>query len=160
MENTRISKKLLTFPRNQLKSNEFRYDCIYFARIFKKLFTFSTPKKRMPYALNEANFKNFLLFSLSSNLGKRKSQMPFNQKTFTFYLQVFRFAGQVRFDASTFSVWIFSCLNFDAKSSILACFLMQLRSACRRIDKQADKSSACFLPSILACFLMQLPSAC
>ena len=42
--------------------------------------------------------KNFLLFSLSSNLGKRKSQMPFNQKTFTFYLQVFRFRGQVYYN--------------------------------------------------------------
>ena len=52
------------------------------------------------------------------------------------------------------------CSNFNEKSSILACFLMQLASACRRIDKQADKSFACFLPSILACFLMQLPSAC
>ena len=48
----------------------------------------------------------------------------------------------------------------DEKSSILACFLMHLASACSRSDKQADKSFACFLPSILACFLMQLPSAC
>ena len=62
MENTRISKKLLTFPQNQLKFNEFRYDCIYFARIFKKRFTFSTPKKRMPDALNEANFKKRFTF--------------------------------------------------------------------------------------------------
>ena len=52
------------------------------------------------------------------------------------------------------------CSNFDEKSSILACSLMQLASACRRIDKQANKSFACFLPSILACFLMQLSSVC
>ena len=41
--------------------------------------------------------KNFLLFSLSSNLGKRKSQMPFNQNLrteYTFYLNVFRFRGR------------------------------------------------------------------
>ena len=35
------------------------------------------------------------------------------------------------FDAITFGVSIFSWLNFDAKSSIMACFLMQLPSACR-----------------------------
>ena len=67
------------------------------------------------------------------------------------------------FDAITVGVTIFVlqfCSNFNEKSSILACFLMQSPSACRRIDKQADKSSACFLPSILACFLMQLPAAC
>ena len=55
--------------------------------------------------------ENFLLFSLSSNLGKRKSQMPFNQKTFTFYLQVFRFAGQ--------GIYITACrffvINFHRK---------------------------------------------
>ena len=86
MENTRISKKLLTFPRNQLKSNEFRYDCIYFARIFKKLFTFSTPKKRMPYALNEANFKKLFTFFVVLKSWKTQITNAVQSKNFYFLL--------------------------------------------------------------------------
>ena len=86
MENTRISKKLLTFPRNHLKSNEFRYDCIYFARIFKKLFTFSTPKKRMPYALNEANFKKLFTFFVVLKSWKTQITNAVQSKNFYFLL--------------------------------------------------------------------------
>ena len=86
MENTRISKKLLTFPRNQLKSNEFRYDCIYFARIFKKLFTFSTPKKSMPYALNEANFKKLFTFFVVLKSWKTQITNAVQSKNFYFLL--------------------------------------------------------------------------
>ena len=86
MENTRISKKLLTFPRNHLKSNEFRYDCIYFARIFKKLFTFSTPKKRMPYALNEANFKKRFTFFVVLKSWKTQITNAVQSKNFYFLL--------------------------------------------------------------------------
>ena len=86
MENTRISKKLLTFPRNQLKFNEFRYDCIYFARIFKKLFTFSTPKKRMPYALNEANFKKLFTFFVVLKSWKTQITNAVQSKNFYFLL--------------------------------------------------------------------------
>ena len=35
------------------------------------------------------------------------------------------------------------CSNFNEKSSILACFFMQLASACCRIDKQADDLFVC-----------------
>ena len=86
MENTRISKKLLTFPRNHLKSNEFRYDCIYFARIFKKLFTFSTPKKRMPYALSEANFKKLFTFFVVLKSWKTQITNAVQSKNFYFLL--------------------------------------------------------------------------
>ena len=79
-------KKLLTFPRNQLKSNEFRYDCIYFARIFKKRFTFSTPKKRMPYALNEANFKKLFTFFVVLKSWKTQITNAVQSKNFYFLL--------------------------------------------------------------------------
>ena len=80
-------KKLLTFPRNHLKSNEFRYDCIYFARIFKKLFTFSTPKKRMPYALNEANFKKLFTFFVVLKSWKTQITNAVQKKNFYFLLE-------------------------------------------------------------------------
>ena len=79
-------KKTWTCPRNQLKFNEFRYDCIYFARIFKKLFTFSTPKKRMPYALNEANFKKLFTFFVVLKSWKTQITNAVQSKNFYFLL--------------------------------------------------------------------------
>ena len=87
----------------------------------------------------------------------------------------------VLFAALTFGVSKFRCSHFDENSSILACFLPHLPSACRNFDARISTKNHRFwrafcrtyrrrveIPmsnfdeksSILACFLTHLPWAC